>query len=163
MPFKNKAERAAYDKAYVEKNRERKDVYNANWRLANADHLKQRAATRRIEKRAMCMIAAARVRARKKNIPFALDGFSDVLQARINKGVCEMSGVPLDLSPGRKPTSPSLDRKDPKKGYTIDNVRILCHALNAALGDWGEDSAALIMRAWLANRDQSIGENKHGK
>ena len=35
----------------------RKAAYEAKWRADNAAHLKQRAAKRRLEKRAMCLIA----------------------------------------------------------------------------------------------------------
>jgi hypothetical protein len=149
MPIKNKEDRAAYDRAYRAKNAERKAAYEAQWRLENAEHLKQRAAKRRLEKRAMCLIAGARVRCRNKGIHFGLDGFADELQQRIDAGRCELSGIAFDLSPGRKPTSPSLDRRDPAKGYTPENVRVICHALNAALGDWGEAGLAPILAAWM--------------
>jgi hypothetical protein len=149
MPIKTKTDRAAYDKAYRAANRERKAAYEAQWRSDNADHLRARAAKRRLEKRAICLIAAARVRCRNKNILFALDDFADELQRRIDAGCCELSGTAFDLSPGRKPTSPSLDRRDPAKGYTPENVRVICHALNTALGDWGEAGLAPILAAWL--------------
>ena len=153
MPFKSKEDRAAYDREYRAANRTRKAEYEAKWRAENSEHLKRRAAKRRLEKRAMCLIAGARVRCRKKGITFDLDGFSEELQRRIDLGACEISGIPFDLSPGRKPTSPSLDRKNPAGGYTPNNVRVICHALNAALGDWGEDALAPIMMGWLAKRN----------
>ena len=59
MPPMDKAARAAYDREYREKNKLRKAAYEAKWRADNAAHLKQRAAKRRLEKRAMCLIAAA--------------------------------------------------------------------------------------------------------
>ena len=149
MPIKSKEGRAAYDRAYRAKNAERKAAYEAQWRLENAEHLKKRAAKRRIEKRAMCLIASARVRCRHKGIHFELDGFAEELQRRIDAGRCELSGAEFDLSPGRKATSPSLDRRDPAKGYTPENVRVICHALNAALGDWGEAGLAPILAAWM--------------
>ena len=149
MPIKSKEERAAYDRAYRAKHADRKAAYEAQWRLENAEHLKQRAAKRRLEKRAMCLIAAARVRCRNKGITFDLDGFAVELQRRIDAGSCELSGAAFDLSPGRKPNSPSLDRRDPSKGYTPENVRVICHALNAALGDWGEARLAPLLAAWM--------------
>ena len=97
----------------------------------------------------MCLIAAARVRCRNKGIHFELDGFAEELQRRIDTGRCELSGAAFDMSPGRKATSPSLDRRNPDKGYTPENVRVICHALNAALGDWGEAGLAPILAAWM--------------
>jgi hypothetical protein len=152
MPPMDKAARAAYDREYRAKNKEKRDAYSAQWRDENREHLKARDAKRRLEKRAMCLIAAARVRCRTKGILFALDGFAEELQRRIDAGHCELSGVPFDLSPGRKATSPSLDRRSPAGGYTPGNVRVICHALNAALGDWGEEALAPIMAGWLATR-----------
>lgn len=154
MPQMDKAERAAYDREYRKKNKDRKAAYEAQWRAENAEHLKARGAKRRLEKRAMCLIAAARVRSRNKGYAFDLDDFSEELQLRIDKGTCELSGVSFDLSPGRKPNSPSLDRIKPELGYTKGNVRVICHALNAALGDWGEDALLPIMAGWVARHQR---------
>ena len=43
----------------------------------------------------------------------------------------------------------SLDRRDPTKGYTIQNVRVVCWAINAAMGTWGEEVLRSLMAAWL--------------
>lgn len=144
-----KACRSAVMKKHNAKFPEKRKVGQAKWRLENAEHLKRRAAKRRLEKRAMCLIAAARVRSRAKNITFELDGFADELQRRIDVGFCELSGARFDLSPGRKARSPSLDRINPKLGYVPTNVRVICHALNAALGDWGETELNIILKAWF--------------
>ena len=153
MPRMDKAERAAYDKDYREKNGDSRRAKQAQWRSGNRDRLKVRDAKRRLHKRAQCLINAARTRSRSKGIAFDLDGFESELQGRIDAGVCELSGVSFDLSPGRKPNSPSLDRKNPILGYVPDNVRVICHALNAALGDWGEDVLAPIMVGWIEKRN----------
>ena len=141
--------RAAVMKKHNETNAEKRKAYQAEWRLENAEYLKQKGAKRRLEKRAMCLIAAARVRSRAKNITYDLDGFADELQSRIDAGFCELSGARFDLSPGRKARSPSLDRIRPELGYVPTNVRVICHALNAALGDWGEDELHVILNAWF--------------
>lgn len=150
----DKAARAAYDREYRAKNKERKQAYEAQWRAENSDHLKARGAKRRLEKRAKCLIAAARVRSRNKGHAFGLDDFSEEIQSRIDNGKCELSGVIFDLSPGRKPNSPSLDRINPALGYLPSNVRVICHALNAALGDWGEEALLPIMAGWLARHQR---------
>jgi hypothetical protein len=155
MPQMDKVERAEYDQAYRAANREMVDSRGARWRAENKDHLRARDAKRRMEKRAQCLIAAARTRSRNKGIEFALDDFEAELQRRIDAGYCELSGVAFDLSPGRKATSPSLDRCDPKAGYLPNNVRVICHALNAALGDWGEAALQPLMAGWLSKRASS--------
>lgn len=123
---------------------------NAEWRDNNRDHLRKKSINRRLEKRAMCMVAAARIRARKKKIPFALS-ITDIeqLQATIDVGLCELSGARMTLGGPRCATTPSLDRIRPAKGYVPGNVRIVCHALNAGMGDWGEDQLRVIVAAWL--------------
>lgn len=54
------------------------------------------------------------------------------------------------MSPGRKFNSPSLDRIDPSGGYTYDNVRVVLHLVNQALGDWGVETLSTVMRRWLS-------------
>lgn len=123
----------------------------AAWRGQNAERLRAASTQRRLTKRAMCLVAAARIRSRKKGILFALtDADTLALQAAIDRGVCQLSGVPLTLRGPRSATSPSLDRIVPALGYIGGNVRIVCHALNAGMGDWGEDELRRIAEAWLA-------------
>lgn len=79
----DKEKRAAYDKEYHQKNREKilakkKESYQKN----RASHL----------------IRSAKHRAIKKNIPFDLDQFVDEIQARIDDGVCELLGIPFDFN-----------------------------------------------------------------
>lgn len=87
----------------------------------------------------------------KKGIQFNLTKYIHQLSERINKGVCEVSGFLLDNTPsaGRKFNAPSLDRIDPKRGYVYENVRIVAFAVNAAMGDWGEDAFKQIMKKWM--------------
>lgn len=152
MPFKSKTDRAAYDLAYRLENGEKRKEAQALWRAENSARLRAKEAKRRLQKRAQCLINAARTRARAKGLVFALDAYEVQLQAKIDAGKCELSGERLDLSPGRKPNSPSLDRIEPTLGYVPGNVRIICHALNTALGDWGENAFAPVASAWLRNR-----------
>lgn len=55
-----------------------------------------------------------------------------------------MSGLPFNLrvvggGKARRPFAPSLDRIDAASGYTRDNVRLVCQAVNFALNAFGED------------------------
>ncbi len=124
----------------------------AEWREKNRPYLQEKSRKRRRAKRAMCLVAAACIRARKKGIVFTLDA-TDIaaLQAVIDVGRCELSGAFFTLDGPRMATSPSLDRIEPDKGYVRGNVRIICHALNAALGDWGEAELRRIVTAWVAS------------
>ena len=44
----------------------------------------------------------------------------------------------IDHISNRKPWIPSIDRIDNGKGYTVDNVRLVCNAVNIAMNDFGE-------------------------
>lgn len=122
----------------------------AEWAATNRERLLRKNADRRRSKRAMCLVAAARVRARKRSLTFDVPPHEiERLQAVIDAGRCELSGVPLTLDGGRTATSPSLDRIKPERGYVVGNLRIVCHALNAGMGDWGAEELRRIALAWL--------------
>jgi hypothetical protein len=145
------ARKAAYAQERLARDGDKIRAKQAEWRKQNRDYLKEKNTRRRMEKRAMCLVAAARIRARKKGIVFSLGpGEVRVLQAMVDTGVCGISGVSLTLEGPRCATSPSLDRIEPHLGYVAGNVRIVCHALNAGMGDWGEGELRRIVEVWLA-------------
>jgi hypothetical protein len=70
------------------------------------------------------------------------------------KGRCPVSG--LIMTWGKKvllPTSISIDRKDPNKGYSRDNVRLICFCINAFRGRWTDDHVVEMARAIVAHAD----------
>jgi hypothetical protein len=57
---------------------------------------------------------------------------------------CALTGIGFDLrvvgtGQARRPFAPSLDRIDASAGYTRDNTRLVCQAVNFALNAFGED------------------------
>jgi hypothetical protein len=102
--------------------------------------------------RAKCLMDTAKKRARKKGLPYDLDKYRLEIQQRIDKGVCEVSGFPLNINGGRTFDSPSLDRIDPSKGYVYENIRIICDLMNMALSDWGEEILYAVITSWLRKR-----------
>lgn len=132
-------------------NSENRKNVQAKWREGNKEHLAKKGAKRRIDKRAMCMVSAARIRAKKKGVPFNLTATDvDRFQEIIDAGKCELTGVTFTVISGkRSATSPSLDRIVPELGYVSGNVRVVCHAVNAGMGDWGEAELKRIMTIWL--------------
>lgn len=108
--------------------------------------------------RAKDLIRHAKERATKRRLPFDLSAHAWEIQQRIDAGLCELTGLPLNLNGGRTWDSPSLDRIVPAKGYTYENVRVVCHAANSALGDWGENKLIALALAILGKRkDRSNG------
>ena len=106
----------------------------------------------RLRHRAKDLIRHAKKRALDKGLAFDLDQHVAELQGRIDTGVCEMTGLPLNLEGGRTWDSPSLDRIQPRDGYVISNIRVICHAANSAIGDWGENKLLDLARAIMAKR-----------
>jgi len=93
------------------------------------------------------LASGARKRAKKKNIPFTLDQHMDALILRTKPMKCELTGIPLRMADGtRDYDSISMDRVSPEAGYTIENIRIVCWAINAAAGTWGLNKAMEIFR-----------------
>lgn len=109
------------------------------------------------DKRAMCLIAAAKGRARKKGVPFDLSSRERArLQAVIDAGVCELTGLPFKMdNPDAQFCwdSPSLDRIRPSDGYVDGNLRVVLYGMNAALGPWGEETLRMMVQAWLGRDD----------
>lgn len=86
---------------------------------------------------AMMLYIAAQNRARKKGVEFSIRVTDIVIPDR-----CPILDTPLDLSwGGRAQTSkarenaPSLDRLDPRKGYTPDNIVVISYRANMIKGD----------------------------
>ncbi|RZD49570.1 MAG: hypothetical protein CXT65_05205 [Methanobacteriota archaeon] len=77
------------------------------------------------------------------------------VKKRIQLGTCEASGVPFDLqskSGQLSPRTPTIDRIIPELGYTKENCRIICMALNTLFGTWGEGAAIEIILPYLTKR-----------
>jgi hypothetical protein len=96
------------------------------------------------------MLANSRSNAKRAGVSFDLD--HGWLFERLSRGVCEITGIPLILTfPGGRgnyhPFSPSLDREVPSRGYTKDNVRVVCWAYNAAKGTATDEDVMTLARA----------------
>jgi hypothetical protein len=83
----------------------------------------------------------ARDRARNAGLSFDLD--RDWLGQKLDTGVCELSGLPIQrISPGQyrtHPYAPSIDRVEPALGYIKTNCRLVCFAVNRARSDFGDE------------------------
>jgi len=109
-------------------------------RIKHAQAERDYSRRRRERYRANELIRLAKIRAEKKGLSFDLDRHVQELTERVDKDICEMTGIPLQRVHPKRFNSPSLDRADPSKGYLYSNVRVVCYALNCALGTWGEDT-----------------------
>lgn len=88
------------------------------------------------------LIKSARSRAKQKSMAFDLD--YDWLCGLFDSqgGKCKVTGLPLDFETNSdynkiNPRAPSLDRIDTNRGYTKENVRLVCAQVNLAINWWG--------------------------
>lgn len=96
-------------------------------------------------KKASCIYNGAKSRARKKNLDFNIT--KNWIIRRLKTKCCEITGVRFSFDIDKNATTnffaPSIDRINPKKGYTKDNCRIVIWGLNRAKGD--NDEACLFI------------------
>jgi hypothetical protein len=90
------------------------------------------------------LINAAKHRAIQKGLEFELEEYSKQIEDRIRKGKCEWSNIDfnMDCPKNDNPEQfrvPSIDRIDSKRGYTYDNIRIICWGWNSAFKYWGDE------------------------
>ena len=135
--------------------------YEAKWRKAHAERLRQSREKRkdkeaayrqeydRLHRGAILAKEAAR-RCRRKGLPCDLLDHIGELEARVQAGRCELSGLQFDFhAKGTAWNSPSIHRTRPELGYTLANVKVICFCLNAALGNWGESVLKNVAATWL--------------
>lgn len=85
------------------------------------------------------MLEQAKRRALKAELDFDLT--VEWILERIDVGRCEATGIRFELEPRhpgqgpRSQASPSIDRVNPKAGYTKDNCRVVVWVYNRAKND----------------------------
>lgn len=105
---------------------------------------------RNIEYHVVTMERAARSRAKRFGLEYELEA-SRLMEMIESAGfVCSYSGHRFSMEKGTsrvRPWVPSIDRKNASGGYTYDNIRIVCAAVNLAINDFGEDVLADLFHA----------------
>ncbi len=110
-----------------------------------ADHEKWRR-----QSRGAALVRLAAFRAKQKGLPCTL--IPAAVQAVIDGGECQMTGIPFNLDGGRTWDSPSLDRIDNSKGYTPENTRVVLYAVNVMANTWGENKIVEVASAIMDRR-----------
>jgi hypothetical protein len=115
----------------------------------------------RVEKALNQCLRSARNRKNRRHMEFDLT--IDWLLDEVEKQnfCCALTGIEFfaaHRSNGAKnPYTPSIDRIDPKRGYTRDNVRIVCFAINTMLMDWGPAIFEQIARSYRVAKNKKRG------
>jgi hypothetical protein len=102
------------------------------------------------------LVRLAHHRAKSKGLPCTVD--PKEVQAIIDAGECQMTGIPFNLDGGRTWDSPSLDRIDNAKGYTPENVRVVLYCINVMANTWGENKIVEISEAIMQRRRSRSAE-----
>ena len=109
-----------------------------------------------IEGRSKTLYHSARTRAKQWGVEFSLS--QQWIQQQLRRGTCALTGMPfaMELSPQHKatnPLSPSIDRIVAGGPYSEGNCRLVTLAINLAMGQWGEDTFAIVSKNYLKYKD----------
>lgn len=150
-----------YNKKQWAENKEKRSAQNKNWRKENAGKYKEAKYTyyKSERGRIVDLYRSAKRRAKNKNIVFELSTqWIEELWTKQN-GKCALTQIefliPQERTGGKaSPFAPSIDRIDCSKGYTKDNVRLVCVAVNYALNEFGEEIFKQICISYLESLKQ---------
>lgn len=102
-------------------------------------------------------IASSRKRAAKTGIDFNLTAEWVSERVKEQQYLCLLTGIRLEPRKTQtkeyriNPFALSIDRIDSRKGYTCDNCRVVCAAVNYALSDWGEGIFKRVAYGYVDN------------
>jgi len=80
----------------------------------------------------------------------------DWVIGKLNAGICELSGLPLEIAQAGTANSPSLDRRDNSKGYTPDNCQLITVQANRAKGEWKSGDLLIFCMSYVRLHAGSI-------
>ena len=108
---------------------------------------------KRLYKTIQARVLNARDRAKRKGIPctitkeFILDLWNK------QQGLCAISKIPMtyEMDQGRIYTNLSIDQIEQGRGYTEDNVQLVCMAVNQLKSDWDMNTVLYICNQIVNN------------
>ena len=107
--------------------------------------------------------SATKSSAKKRGIDFSID--VEWFKSRLQKGVCELTGLPFhsstgSLTKGRSFYSPSVDRIDNAVGYISSNVRMVIWGVNLSKNKFADkDLQAMSLAMVLAHIPKSCHDD----
>jgi hypothetical protein len=110
------------------------------------------------------MFQNARVRARTSNLEFNIDKEFLIELFKLQNNRCALTGLPFKYSDNdknmchRRPFAASLDRINCKKGYTKDNVRLVCIIVNFALCEFGDEAFDEMCESYIINKREKYAK-----
>lgn len=101
-------------------------------------------------------VARARDASAKSGVEFDLTADWALRKVRDQEFKCALTGVAFfddhETKSRRHPYAPSIDRIEAGGSYTMDNCRIVTHAANIMLFDWGESVFKKSASGYLESR-----------
>lgn len=153
MGWANIEDKRAYEKRYREMNRERIRANGKRWRARHPEKELDRHRAQYVRMRETRywsrLLSQAKRRADQKGLAFDLTAAWALARWT---GRCEETGISFHTGADRHPFSPSIDRRDNKKGYTQENSRFVVWGFNAAKC-CGTDLHVLEIARALVSRD----------
>jgi len=88
----------------------------------------------------------------KKNYNLDLEFLVELYKSQ--DGKCALTGISFKLEKygNKRAFAPSIDRLNCSKGYTKDNVRLVCLVVNLALNDFGDQIFDTMCREYVKNK-----------
>ena len=135
-----------------ERNPTKERTRSANWRINNPERHLEVINKRRfkIDSRIKGICTAAKTRAKITGRNYSIDYkiVIEILNKQGNK--CAITGLDFDLSNHeiyhRNPLGPSIDRIDSNKGYTPDNIQIVCVFYNCMKSEWSNEDLKYFIK-----------------
>lgn len=119
-----------YWQRYYSENAERLRATAREYRAQNLENMRKKERDYYISKPATLLLKCAKQRARRFNVPFDLT-LADVQSCIPANNICPITKVSFRRGEGKVgPTSMTLDRIDPEKGYVRGNVAVISHLAN---------------------------------
>lgn len=105
----------------------------------------------RPDKRIQQLIRTSRNSAKLKGIEFELEAEVIFAMITVQGNKCALTGMDFTWDWGGEyranPFAPSIDRRDSRKGYTYDNIQIVCHIVNVAKNEFPQEIFDRMCRA----------------
>lgn len=109
-----------------------------------------------VKVRAQRLYGNAQKRAKANGWPMP-DFGSPWIEEKILAGVCEVTGIPFDLTSqtsdtvhAKNPWVPSIDRIDSSKPYSVDNVQLVVYMYNVCKAEFAHADVVKFCRAVAA-------------
>lgn len=140
----NNKKRTEYNKKYRKENREKYNNWEKNYYNKNKEKLNMKCQKWRDENGIYITLnAVAKNRAKNKNLVYELNAIiiKEIVENQGNK--CALTGISFNFERNNqnrnRPFVPSIDRINNEKGYTTDNIQIVCCIVNKAKNEYQQE------------------------